>query len=896
MRLLQVLSGSAVLLPALALVAWAGTPGPRPDAKSHAKSGTGKPSVGAAAVPLVSFRESIEPYLKTACTVCHNPGSPASGLDMDSTTALFKGGKKFGAKAIVAGNAKDSALVAYLRGQHQPRMPMGREAVPEAQIKLIETWINQGAKVDAIKLGWPYTSPVAQRVPNVKNAAWTRTPIDNFILAKLESKGLKPALPAPKITLLRRVYADLVGMPPTAAEAATFLNDNSPKAYENLVDKLLADPRYGERWGRHWLDLVRYADTDGFENDGERPRAWRYRDYVIAAFNKDKPYDRFLKEQVAGDELYPGDADAITATGYARLAPWDSLSTDPPQRWQDFLNDVTDTTGSVMLGLTVGCAKCHNHKYDRISQADYYRMQAFFTPLKWQDTRLPDSVADSSPFKQKVADAKAELEPLRRQLKEMLDTYRAEVVTEKRKTAKPGEQVTADDDEIENAIRKYKKKDEEYNQLRGDIERLEREIRPLEPIAEAITDEGKNAKPTHVLLRGDLHAPGPEVQPGFVASLVGGEEKPAPITPPDKGNTTGRRAALANWIANKDNPVTARVMVNRIWQHHFGYGIVGTPSDFGRNGDKPTHPELLDWLALRFENEGWSVKQIHRLMLLSNTYRQSTQINPIGVKTDPTNKLLWRMNRIRLEGEALRDSILTVSGRLNLSGGGPGVYPKVSDEVLSTGSTHKWGSSSDEDGRRRTVYVFQRRSLALPIVEAFDGPDMVNTCPRRTTTTIAPQALAMFNGDFSREEARYFAERVRKEAGDDTSKQIAHAYEIALIRKPTAAQQALALDFLQKQTRLHLQDEQKEQAGGARAGRRHVQSDACARCKNAQGRAAGRASPTCAISSSTLTSSCIWTETSAQTECIQGAIPQFGWLLIFRRGIDSRRAVGYTQD
>ena len=820
MRLLRVLSASAVLLPALALVAWAGSPVPRPDAKSSAKNGAGKSSATPAAAPLVSFRDAIEPYLKTNCTTCHNPGSPASGLDLDSTAALFKGGKKFGAKAIVAGNAKDSALVGYLRGQHQPRMPLGREAAPDAQIKQIEMWINQGAKIDAIKLGWPYTPPVAQNVPKVQNTAWTRTPIDNFILANLEAKGLKPAPPATKTVLLRRVYADLIGMPPTPAEAAAFLNDASPNAYENLVDRLLADPRYGERQARHWLDLVRYADTDGFENDGERPRAWRYRDYVIRAFNQDKPYDRFLKEQIAGDELYPGDAEALTATGYARLAPWDSLSTDPPQRWQDFLNDVTDTTGSVMLGLTVGCAKCHNHKYDRISQADYYRMQAFFTPLKRQETRLPNSDTDPPALGQKLAEAQARLEPLRRKMKEMLDTHRAAILADKQKKAKPGEQVTASDEEIEQAIRKHK--DHEYDQLRSDIERTEREIQPLEPIVEVITDEGRDAKPTHLLLRGDLHAPGPIVPPGFVASLVGGEEKPAVIAPPEKGGTTGRRAALANWIASTDNPVTARVMVNRVWQHHFGHGIVGTPSDFGRNGDKPTHPELLDWLALKFENEGWSLKKMHRLMLLSNTYRQSTQVNPLGVKTDGTNKLLWRMNRIRLEGEALRDSILTVSGRLNPTGGGPGVYPKVSDEVLSTGSTHKWGNSSEEDGRRRTVYVFQRRSLALPLVEAFDGPDMVNSCPRRTTTTIAPQALAMFNGDFSREEARYFAERVQREAGDDTSRQIAHAYEIALIRKPSPAQQTLALDFLQKQTRLHLQDGQKAKPDGKQNGTRTV--------------------------------------------------------------------------
>ena len=528
---------------------------------------------------------------------------------------------------------------------------------------------------------------------------------------------------------------------------------------------------------------------------------------MVRAFNQDKPYDRFLKEQIAGDELYPKDAEAITATGYARLVPWDGLSTDPPQRRQDFLNDVTDTTGSVMLGLTVGCAKCHNHKYDRISQADYYRMQAFFTPVKWQETRLPNTSTDPVWFESKLAEAKAHLEPLQQQMKAMVESHRTIALAEKQQKARPGEKVQVDDGDIERSIRKTK--DREYEQLRSDIDRWQRELQPLEPVAEAISDEGRNAKPTHLLLRGSLLTPGPEVQPGFVASLVGGDAKPAVLTAPEKGNTTGRRSALANWIASAENPMTARVMVNRLWQHHFGMGIVGTPSDFGKNGDKPTHPEVLDWLALKFENEGWSIKKMHRLMVLSNTYQQSTQSNRANLKVDPTNKLLSRMNRIRLEGEALRDSILAVSGRLNPTMGGPGVYPKVSDEVLSTGSTHKWGNSSEEEGRRRTIYVFQRRSLALPLVEAFDGPDMVNSCPRRTTTTIAPQALALFNGDFTREEARYFADRVVREAGDDPVKQVAQAYAIALIRRPTASQQALAQDFLQRQTRLHLNHGQK---------------------------------------------------------------------------------------
>ena len=815
MRSIHVLTASAILLPALALGAWAASPGnsggttAKPSTpRTAAKLGT------APAIPAVSFRESVEPLLKATCTTCHNAATHTSGFNLEATSALLAGGSKFGKQVIVPGNAKASTLVAYLRGTKQPRMPLNGEAVPEAQIRAVEAWINQGAKIDAVKLGWPYTPPVTQTVPKVKNAVWVHNSIDNFVLAKLEGKGLKPSPPASRIALLRRVYADLVGEPPTPAEASAFLSDISPKAYANLIDKLLADTRYGERWGRHWLDLVRYADSDGFENDGERPRAWRYRDYVIRAFNQDKPYDRFLKEQIAGDELFPNDADAVTATGYARLAPWDTLSTDHKQRWQDFLNDVTDTTGSVMLGLTVGCAKCHNHKYDPITQADYYRMQAFFAPIKWEETRLPDNNTDPPAFKQKLEEAKTHLEPLRKELRTLLDQRRAEVLAQKQQKANPGERVEVSDEEVERSVRKTH--EQRYEELRGEIERRQRDAQPYEPLTEAITDGGKTAPSTFLLLRGSLLTPGQEVKPGYVAALTGNEETPAAITPPDNNRSTGRRAALANWIANPANPMTARVMVNRLWQHHFGKGIVGTPSDFGRNGDKPTHPELLDWLANRFVADGWSLKKMHRLLLLSNAYQQSTQNNATGVKTDPTNKLLWRMNRIRLEGEALRDSILTVSGRLNPAGGGPGVYPKLSEEVLSTGSTHKWGNSSEEEGRRRTVYVFQRRSLALPIVEAFDGPDTVNSCPRRSTTTIAPQALALFNGDFSREESRHFAERIVKESGEEVAKQIVHAYEVALIRTPTPSQQALALDFVQKQTQLHLRDGQQGKPNNTR--------------------------------------------------------------------------------
>ncbi len=769
----------------------------------HKKASAAQKPVGAAKpVALISYREEVEPIFKSTCGSCHSSDKHSSGFVVETPEALFKGGTRVGVKVVVPGKPAESLLLAYLHGTKQPRMPLNSPALDADKLKTIETWIAQGAKIDAIKLGYPYTAPVAHAIPHVKNAAWVKNPMDAFILAKLEAKGLKPALPAPKFTLLRRVYADLIGEPPTPQEADSFLNDTAPDAYAKLVDRLLADPRYGERWARHWLDLVRYAETHGFENDGTRPHAWRYRDYVIRAFNSDKPYDRFLKEQVGGDELYPKDADSVTATGFARLGPWDELSTDPPQRWQDYLNDVTDTTGSVVLGLTVGCARCHNHKYDRVTQADYYRLQSFYAGTKWVETHLPEG-SDNAAYAEKTAAPKARLEALRKQLADLRNSHRDMAIAEKQKLAKNGEKITKiQDEEIDRYLKDADR--DARNRIESDIRGLESQIAPYEPVAEAISEDNRAGVTEHILLRGSLATPGPEVKPGFLASLVGGEEKPADVTPPTTGNTSGRRAALANWLGSRDNPMTARVMVNRIWQHHFGKGIVASPSDFGRNGDRPSHPELLDWLAIQFMDQGWSLKKMHRLMLLSNTYQMSSKLDPIAIKADPYNALLWRMNRIRLEGEPLRDSILAVSGRLNPAMGGPSVYPKVSDEVLSTGSTHKWGASSEADGLRRTIYVFQRRSLVLPIVEAFDGADMTNTCPRRSATTIAPQALALFNGDFTRTEAKFFAERVTKDAGDDAAKQIERAYQIALCRRPTAAQKQAALDFLSRQAQLHL--------------------------------------------------------------------------------------------
>ena len=582
MFVLRTLTATACLVPTVALVAFAAGPGQQ---SGHIDKPATTMTV-AATPTMVSYREVVEPLLKADCSGCHSAAAHMSGFNLETPDALFKGGTKFGGKVIVPGNSKQSLLIAYLRGTQQPRMPMNSTAIPEAKIARIAAWIDQDAKIDQAKLGWPYLPPVAHAVPKVKNAAWCRNPIDNFVLAKLEAKGLKPAPPATKVALLRRVYADLVGVPPTPQEADAFLKDTSPDAYTKVVDRLLADPRYGVRWARHWLDLVRYADTHGYENDGARPRAWRYRDYVIHSFNADKPYDRFLKEQLAGDELYPGDPDALTATGYIRLSPWDELSTDHPQRWQDYLNDATDTTGSVMLGLTVGCARCHNHKYDRITQADYYSMQSFFAATQWSDTRMPHPEKDAPAFRAIVTEADAHLAPLRKQMQELKDRYRAAAMMEKAKTVKSGEKVEVNDDEIRAAIERSER--DQLEKLDNEIRHWEDEKRPYEPEVEAVTDSGRSAPVEHLLLRGNLLTPGPEVKPAFITSLAGNVEKPATVTPPANLNSTGRRSVLANWIASADNPMTARVMVNRIWQHHFGRGIVGTPSDFGRNGDKPS--------------------------------------------------------------------------------------------------------------------------------------------------------------------------------------------------------------------------------------------------------------------------------------------------------------------
>jgi hypothetical protein len=656
-----------------------------------------------------------------------------------------------------------------------------------------------------------FSPPVAPKVPQPKNTERVKNPIDSFILAKLEEKGYSPAPPASKRALLRRVYFDLIGLPPTEEEARTFLDDSSPDAYEKLIDKLLADPRYGERWARHWLDLVRFAESDGFAIDGERPTAWRYRDYVIRAFNNDKPYDVFVQEQLAGDEIQRrgaagargrgGENEGLLALGFLRMGPWERDANFDAQLRLDWLNEMAGTTSQVFFGLTVGCARCHDHKYDPIPQKDFYRLQAFFASTRIDERPMPFLESEGRlKMRQTLRRYEDELETLNEQMRAMEKTLRAKLeAAKKADDKKPGsdnlQQVLADKDStVFSAEEKKNHKD-----LQTRIDRTTMEMARYQPIAYSVNEVAPPAvmeiDPTYVLAGGERTARGEVVEPGFLKRIVGKDE-PAKIDFAGRYRS-GRRKALAEWITSPANPLTARVMVNRIWQHHFGEGIVRTPSDFGMNGDRPSHPELLDWLATQFVDQGWSIKKMHRLMLTSNTYKQSTS-HPDAKKiaeSDPDNRLLSRMNWVRLESEVLRDSILTLSGSLNPVAGGPGMFFSVKDEIAQGFQMFKWYPSDEKAQLRRSIYAFQRRSLTMPMMEVFDAANMSESCARRSVTTVAPQALTLLNGELTATESRRYGSRVIELAGSDPARQIRKAFGLALMREPSEGeiQQALRL-------------------------------------------------------------------------------------------------------
>ncbi|HET6573036.1 MAG TPA: DUF1549 and DUF1553 domain-containing protein [Fimbriiglobus sp.] len=665
----------------------------------------------------------------------------------------------------------------------------------------------------AVPDDWAFHRPHRPEIPSTKSQT-PNNPVDAFLLARLDAAKLTFAPPADKRSLIRRATFDLTGLPPTPAEIDAFLNDKSPTAYETLVDRLLASPHFGERAALAWLDAVRYAESNGYKSDERRPDAWRYRDYVIASFNADKPYDRFLKEQLAGDELYPGDPQALVATGFLRHYPYESNAVDVERKRIDILNDITDATAAAVLGLTVGCAKCHDHKFDPITQEDYYRFQAFFAGYWPTDVPIGDT-SKYDAWEATTADVHGRMAALEK-------PYRAKEAARQRKRQQavyvklidiPAADRTPWQKQIAAMVESqvYGEKVDWSKKMKGaekvKYEALEKELAelskhkpPKPPTAMAMTDVGPVAPPTHRLIRGNWNRPGNEVVPGFLSAI---DDRDAECKPTPQG-TTGRRTALAKWITSADNPLTARVAVNRVWQQLFGRGIVANPADFGKAGERPTHPKLLDWLAHELMTpskpvdgspraSAWALKRIYRLIVTSTAYRQSG-VASHGLKADPDNKLLWRMPRKRLDGEAARDAMLAIAGKLNLKAGGPGVYPELPAELKK--AADKWPVSADPAERdRRSIYVAVKRNLRYPFFSLFDSPDRNEVCARRFVTTTAPQALTLLNDEMVLGLAKAFAARVTKEAGDDV---IGKVFELALGRPPDTEEREAAQRFLAK--------------------------------------------------------------------------------------------------
>ena len=829
--------------------------------------------LAAAAAPgaeKVSFSDDVRPLLEKQCWACHSSAQKLSELDLTSREAALKGGLR--GPAVVPGKPDESRLMMHVTGKEAPQMPLGAP-LPEESIALLRTWIEQGAPFEAVvaqapaaKKGvtdedrqwWAFRKPVEVHPPAPADASWRVNKIDGYVFEALAKKGLEPAPRADKRTLIRRAYLDLVGLLPPVEEVERFLQDDSPDAWTKLVDKLLESPHYGERWGRHWLDVVRYADSSGYEHDYDYPNAWRFRDYVIKSFNADKPYDRFVREQLAGDELKDWNYDTLVATGFYRIGARVLFrEKDNPEYRFNYLDDMIQTSSRAFMGISVECARCHDHKFDPIPQTDYYRMMAIFFPYIRYDFPLapPDVIAAHDA---KKAEIEAQVAPLEAQIKEIEQPYRE---------IKKAEKIKEFPQDIQEAVNTPEAARTEGQRLLavqvltiggGDIDdlltpedkarlkTLKAEVKKLEagmpaelPQAMGIRDgdyrsapdglgdepqPGKGTgetyesagpfvpevgkpyipPPAHLLPNADYHDKGPEVQPGVLTVLAREDEYRA--TPPENGRvSSGRRLALANWIASGDHPLTARVMANRIWQGHFGQGIVSTPSNFGKMGQAPSHPELLDFLALEFVRRGWSVKAMHRFIMSSQTYQMaSAHGNEAAQKADPNNKLLWRYPSRRLESEILRDVSLGAAGKLNPEAGGEGFFPPIPQSVRDSFLKGKWEMTEPGPAVwRRSVYSYQKRGLKYPMFEVFDQPNMNVTCEQRNTTTVPTQALTLLNNSFLLEQADAFAKRVWSSSGADTELQIHEAYKIALGRPAKDSEVEANRAFLARQKDYH---------------------------------------------------------------------------------------------
>jgi hypothetical protein len=753
----------------------------------------------------VNFVRDVKPLLARRCFACHGPNKHEGGLRLDKPEGALAE-LDSGLHAIVPGRVDESALVARVSAEDaSERMPPEGDPLSSAEIEILRRWIAGGAKWEK---HWAFVPPQRHEPPSLENKAWSQNPIDAFILAGLERADRQPAPAADKRTLARRAYFGVTGLPPTNEQLQAFLEDDSPDAWTQLVDSLLASPHFGEKWARHWLDLVRFAETNSFERDGLKPNAWRYRDYVIRSFNEDKPYDQFVREQLAGDELDRVTNESIIATGYYRLGIWDDEPADPLQSRYDDFDDILSTTSQVLLGLTVGCARCHDHKIDPIPQADYYGLLAFFadvTPYGSANSRENARLNqwDMSPAAERIRRERmqSKVDQIDERVHELEEVGIARMTASEQEMARSPERKQL----IKNKLQEHLDAAEwtQYEDARRRLDAAKDAMKELPPpdFALALARCDAHPQPTRILLRGNPHVPGDIVEPHFPA-LFGDAAPEIPRAAKD-ARSAGRRRVLADWITSPRNMLTARVIVNRVWQHYFGRGLVRTANNFGELGTPPTHPELLDFLALWLVDRDWQLKPLHRLILTSNAYRMSSAGDARALAVDPTNDLFWRFDMRRLTAEEIYDATLVVSGQFNDKMFGNGYFPKLSQEVLNTQSRPGtgWGESAASERARRSIYMHVKRSLLPPLLTAFDFPDVDATCEARFITTQPGQALAMLHGHFLNEQAGTLATRVTKEAGPDPRAQVGHAIRLALDRPATDEELGEGLDFVHRLTR-----------------------------------------------------------------------------------------------
>jgi hypothetical protein len=805
----------------------------------------------------VDFARDVRPILERACGTCHGPEKQKGGLRFDRPSGALGVGDS-GERAITPGRADDSELIRRVEAEEaELRMPLDSDPIGRDEIRILRAWIDQGADwpespaaaadgrgemvvTDEDRQHWSYRPLRAVALPEVRDADWCRTPIDRFILAALESRGLRPNSPADRRTLIRRVSFDLLGLPPSPEDVAAFVADPAPDAYERLVDRLLASPRYGERWGRHWLDVARYADSDGLETDADRPTAYHYRDFVIRALNDDLPYRTFVRWQIAGDEYEPDDPEALAATGFLAASPTEKL--DVPMEEEKLrlryneLDDMAVTTASAFLGLTLGCARCHDHKYDAIPTRDYYRLQCAFTTttreevlllpraeaaryreeqsrwegrLKAARDELEGWLAEQKPphaaaLRDAKIDALAIADEDKARLREQPDSEAGKQLAERHKEA-----LAISDDDYRRAFSDEQRR--RWDDLKEKVESAERSEPRRPPTALAIVDRQATPEPTWLLERGDFYAKKEPLQVGFFTVLTGSR-------PPEdywsaarrevaSGRSTGQRRALADWITDLEQgagALLARVMVNRVWQHHFGEGLVRTVGDFGVRGERPSHSELMEWLSWGFVEGGWRLKPLHRLIVTSAAYMQDTSHDAGRAAEDPDDRLLWRRRPRRLEAEALRDAVLSVSGTLNPRPFGPAFKPPIPPEAMlarNTKDPYPKDARDTNATRRRTVYMFHKRVVQHPLMQVFDGPDAAVSCGRRSITTVAPQALALLNDPFLRDRATDLARRLLAECEPTPEGWVRRGFELALARAPSDAERASSARFLEAQIR-----------------------------------------------------------------------------------------------